>query len=192
MTVLGVDPGLADTGWALVEDRPAGPALLASGILRTSPRAALPERLEQIHAGLLRILRERKPEQLAVEEMFFLKAAHTVRATLQARGVILLAASQSRVPVQEYNPRQVKIALTGSGSADKVQMQRMIRSALSLRDVLRPDDVADAAAIALCHLRRSKARRFTVLERIGGQGAAVLEGARRSPLAGKGGGAARE
>jgi len=173
MTVLGVDPGMADTGWALVEDRPAGPALLASGILRTSPRTALPERLRAIHEGLSRILLLHKPDEVAVEEMFFLKAAHTVRATLQARGVILRAASQSKIPIHEHNPRQVKIALTGSGSADKVQMQRMIRSALSLQDVLRPDDVADAAAIALCHLRRSKARRFTVLERIGGQGAAV-------------------
>ncbi|MBI5244776.1 MAG: crossover junction endodeoxyribonuclease RuvC [Elusimicrobia bacterium] len=169
MTILGVDPGIADTGWALVRGGPERPVLLASGILKTSPRSELPERLKKLHAGLSRVLRLRKPEQLAVEEMFFLKAAHTVRATLQARGVILLAAAQAGVRVREYNPRQVKVSLTGSGSADKPQMQRMIRSALGLREVLRPDDVADAAAIALCHLRCSRIKSLKVLDRIGGR-----------------------
>ncbi|MEK7744677.1 MAG: crossover junction endodeoxyribonuclease RuvC [Elusimicrobiota bacterium] len=168
MIILGIDPGMADTGWAVVEALPAARSrLLGHGVVRTEPPAALPERLARIHAGVLALLEEHRPDQMAVEEMFFLKAAHTVRATLQARGVILLAAAQRGVSVSEYNPRQVKLALTGSGSAEKPQMQRMVMSALGLADIPRPDDAADAAALALCHLRSMKGKGMRVLERIG-------------------------
>jgi len=159
---------MADTGWALVRGASATAELAGSGLLKTSPREHLPLRLEKLHEGLRRILAEHKPDVMAVEEMFFLTAAHSVRSTLQARGVILLAASQSGVVVREYNPKQVKIAISGSGTADKLQMQKMVRSALGLQDLLRPDDVADAAAIALCHLRCSRLKNFTVLDRLGG------------------------
>jgi crossover junction endodeoxyribonuclease RuvC len=107
---------------------------------------------------------------MAIEELFFLKAAQSVRATMQARGVILLAACQAQAPVHEYNPRQVKISLTGSGAAEKPQMQKMVQAALALKEILRPDDVADAAAIGLCHLRASRHKAFKVLDRIGGRG----------------------
>lgn len=168
MIILGIDPGMADTGWAVVESLPSSPPrLLGCGVIRTDPPAALPERLLRIHAGILALLKEHRPSDMAVEEMFFLKAAHTVRATLQARGVILLAASQCGASVREYNPRQVKLALTGSGSADKLQMQKMVRSALGLSEILRPDDAADAAALALCHLRSMKGKGLRVLDRIG-------------------------
>lgn len=168
--ILGIDPGVSETGWAVVEGgRGAGAGtLMASGLLRTSPRDLLPARLLKIHEGLREILREHKPDGAAVEEMFFLKAAHTIRATLQARGVVLLAAAQAGVPVREYNPREVKSALTGSGAAAKAQMQRMVQAALSLPEPLRPDDVADAAAIALCHLRSGRLKNFVVLDRLGG------------------------
>lgn len=172
MKVIGVDPGLAETGWVLLE-RPApgtGASLLGSGVLRTPPSLPLPERLRRLHAGLEPILHSMKPDVLAIEEMFFLKAAHTVRASLQARGVILLAASQARLPVVEYNPRQVKSCLTGSGTAPKAQMLKMVQRTLSLPAPLRPDDVSDAAAIALCHLRVSRQGRLRVLERVGGKG----------------------
>ena len=102
--------------------------------------------------------------------MFFTKAAHTIRATLHARGVVLLTVAQFQVPLREYNPRQVKIALTGSGAAQKAQMQKMVQAAFGLVDRLRPDDVADAAAIALCHQRQGRIKNFVVLDRLGGKG----------------------
>lgn len=169
MRVLGLDPGLADTGWALLEQSPlpAGSRLVSSGLLRTEASLPLPERLRRLHEELSQILRDCRPETVAVEEMFFLKAAHTVRASLQARGVILLAASQAGIPISEYNPRHVKSTLTGSGAASKAQIQKMIQRSLDLEKPLRPDDVADAAAIALCHLRAGRFKRLRVLERIG-------------------------
>lgn len=165
-----MDPGLADTGWALLEQPPppSGPVLAASGLLRTEPALPLPERLRRIHEGLAAVISGHGPQALAVEEMFFLKAADSMRASLQARGVILLAAALGRVPVAEYNPRQVKSCLTGSGAAPKAQMQRMVARALGLAGPLRPDHVADAAAIALCHLRAGRIGRLRVLERLGG------------------------
>ena len=168
MIVLGVDPGVSETGWAVLEGSPGRPArLLASGLIRTQPPTPLPDRLSLIHSRISSVFAEQRPAAVAIEEMFFLKAAHTVRATLQARGVFLLAAAQSGVPVHEYNPRQVKMSLTGSGAAAKAQMQRMVRHTLDLAEELRPDDVSDAAAIALCHLRHCRAKSLTVLDRLG-------------------------
>lgn len=167
--VLGVDPGVSETGWAVLDSREGEARLTASGLIRTTPRAELPRRLLTIHEELLEVLSLHRPAVMAVEEMFFLKAAKTVRATLQARGVVLLTASRAGAEVREYNPRQVKLSLTGSGSAPKAQMQRMVQSALGLKERLRPDDVADAAAIALCHVRLAKMKTFRVIDRIGGR-----------------------
>jgi len=168
-TVLGIDPGVSETGWAVL-DGAAGsaPKLAASGLIKTLPSQPLPERLRLIHRAVAGLLEEHRPEAAAIEEMFFLKAAHTIRGTLQARGVILLAAAQAGCPISEYNPRTVKATLTGSGAADKRQMQRVVSKALGLADILRPDDVADAAAIALCHLRTGRVKRLQVLEIHGG------------------------
>lgn len=169
MKILGIDPGVADTGWAVIEQEPpAGDIrLLASGVVRTSPPASLSERLKSIHSELADLLREHRPHALAIEEMFFLKRANTMRATLQARGVILLAAAQAKTTIAEYNPRMVKSTLTGSGTAQKAQMQKMVQRALGLAEPLRPDDTADAAAIALCHLRSSRYKKLQVLDRVG-------------------------
>lgn len=168
MIVLGIDPGVSETGWAVLEAGPATPVLAASGLIRTGPQAPLPRRLESIYSAVRAIIEEHAPDEVAVEEMFFVKAAHTIRATLQARGVILLCAAQAGRPVHEYNPRMVKSALTGSGSADKAQMQKVLQKALGLEALLKPDDVADAAAIALCHARCRRLNKFKVLDRFGG------------------------
>lgn len=172
MKVLGIDPGMADTGWAVLERscEPPGQRLSSSGVIRTAPGQALPERLNRIHSSVSGLIERLAPDAVAVEEMFFLQAAHSVRATLQARGVILLAAAQSGLPVFEYNPRAVKSSLTGSGAAQKAQMQRMVRRTLGLAEELKPDDVADAAAIALCHLRLHRFKSARVLEKLGGRG----------------------
>jgi len=171
MNVLGIDPGVSETGWAVLESSPgAAVRLVASGLVKTYPREPLGERLRAIHGALAAVLQAHRPDAVAVEEMFFLKAAHSIRSTLQARGVILLAAAQARKPVSEYNPRTVKLALTGSGAAAKAQMQRVVQSSLGLPERLRPDDVADAAAIALCHLRAQRVKRFKILDRFGARG----------------------
>jgi crossover junction endodeoxyribonuclease RuvC len=168
-TVLGIDPGVSETGWAVLRgDVGASAVLTASGLIRTEASRPLPERLCLIHGAIARLLALHKPQAVAIEEMFFLKAAHTIRGTLQARGVILLAAAQAGCAISEYNPRTVKAALTGSGSAAKRQMQNLVSRCLGLPDLLRPDDVADAAAIALCHLRAGRIKRLQVLEQYGG------------------------
>jgi len=169
-TVLGIDPGVSETGWAVLSGGDSTqPRLAGSGVVRTTPAQELPARLRLIHEAVSRLISRHRPDAVAVEEMFFLKAAHTIRCALQARGVILLAAAQADCPVSEYNPRTVKATLTGSGAADKPQMQRVVSRSLGLACLLRPDDVADAAAIALCHLRAGRIKRFQVLERHGGR-----------------------
>lgn len=165
MTTLGIDPGMHETGWAVLDgSAPGSPRLVASGVIRTEPGVPLPERLKAIHAALGAVIAEHAPESCAVEEMFFTTQAHTVRATLQARGVALLAVAQAGRVVHEYNPRTVKSALTGSGAAQKSQMQLMVQKALKLAVPLRPNDVADAAAIALCHLRAGRSKGLKVLD----------------------------
>ena len=167
--VLGVDPGLHETGWAVLDGAPASPRLVASGVIRTLPGVPLPLRLKAIHAGLGAVFAEHAPDSCAMEEMFFTTIATTVRATLQARGVSLLAAAQAGQEVHEYNPKTVKLSLTGSGRAEKAQMQTVVQKALGLADKLRPNDVADAAAIALCHLRAGRMKGLKVLDSWGGK-----------------------
>ena len=166
--VLGVDPGLHETGWAVIDGASASPRLVASGVIRTLPGVMLPLRLKAIHAELEAVIAEHAPDACAMEEMFFTTIAVTVRATLQARGVALLALAQAGHPVHEYNPKTVKLALTGSGSAEKAQMQTVVMKALGLAERLRPNDVADAAAIALCHMRTGRMKGLKVLDSWGG------------------------
>jgi len=166
--VLGVDPGLHETGWAVLDGASASPRLVASGVIRTLPGVPLPERLKAIHAELGAVIAAHAPDSCAMEEMFFTTIAVTVRATLQARGVALLTVAQAGHAVHEYNPKTVKLALTGSGRAEKAQMQAVVQKALGLADRLRPNDVADAAAIALCHLRTGRMKGLRVLDSWGG------------------------
>lgn len=162
--ILGIDPGMHETGWAVLDGAPSSPRLIDSGVIRTFPGSPLPLRLKAIHAELAVVLAGHRIESVAIEEMFFTTIAHTVRATLQARGVALLAIAQAGHAVTEYNPKTVKLSLTGSGRAEKAQMQTVVQKALGLKDKLRPNDVADAAAIALCHLRAGRGKGLRVLD----------------------------
>jgi crossover junction endodeoxyribonuclease RuvC len=152
---MGIDPGLSETGWAVVESRPTE-KLLASGVIRTAAGTPLPERLRSIHEELSGLIGTHRPASVAVEDMFFTGAAATIRGTLEARGVILLAASSAALPISEYHPRTVKLALTGSGGAAKLQVRRMVERLLRLDKPPKPNDLSDAIAIALCHLRFSR------------------------------------
>jgi crossover junction endodeoxyribonuclease RuvC len=157
MIVLGVDPGLSLTGWGLVSaPKRDSISMLGYGCIKTKPALSLTERLKIIYTELKSLIDNNHPDEMAVEELFFAKEARTVAAVGQARGAILLAAGLSGVPVFEYNPRSVKMGLTGYGSADKNQIQQMVKTFLRLKEIPKPDDAADALAIAVCHLHSRK------------------------------------
>lgn len=151
MRTLGIDPGTAIMGWGVVDETSGQLAMVGYGALTTPAGMPQHERLIQLYDGLAGLLREYKPEAAAVEELFFGKNVNTALTVGQARGVALLALAQAGVPIHEYKPLIVKQALTGYGSADKKQMQEMVRMTLGLDKIPRPDDAADALAVAMCH-----------------------------------------
>lgn len=156
MLVLGIDPGLATTGYGLVQDQDGNLTLLDCGIITTPAGLPAAERLQQLHEELSRLLDTWKPEAAAVEELFFSSNAKTAMVVGQARGVILLTLSMHGLQVHEYTPMQIKQALVGYGGAGKGQMQRMVAMLLDLPEVPTPDDAADAVATAICHLHSAR------------------------------------
>ncbi len=157
VTVLGVDPGLADTGWGVVEMSGGRPRCLAYGCVSTDPGRSVPERLASIYAEILRVVERYAPDECAVETVFFGSNAKSAFATGQARGVALLATAEAGLTLGEYSPVQVKSDVTGQGRADKGQVAYMVRALLELPEIPRPDHAADALAVALCHLNRRDA-----------------------------------
>jgi crossover junction endodeoxyribonuclease RuvC len=147
--ILGIDPGTAAMGWGVVESRSGRLHMVDAGCLTTKPDASLPSRLLLIHGLLDELIALHKPDLMAVERLFFSKNAQTAFGVGQARGVILLAAAQAEVPVREATPSEVKVAVTGHGAADKDQVGRMVAVCLTLPAPPRPDDTADALAIAI-------------------------------------------
>jgi crossover junction endodeoxyribonuclease RuvC len=159
--VLGIDPGTATTGFGVVTEDAAGDAqLVRYGAILTQAGTPMPERLLTLYRELTVLLTETKPDAVAVEELFFSRNVTTAIAVGQARGVALLAAARAGAPVYEYKPAQVKQALVGYGGADKAQMQEMVRLMLGLTEIPRPDDAADAVAIAICHLHSARLMRL--------------------------------
>ncbi|MBC7242182.1 MAG: crossover junction endodeoxyribonuclease RuvC [Anaerolineae bacterium] len=151
MRVLGIDPGTAITGYGVVEERAGELSLVECGVIRTSPDAGLPARLKEIYQAVQGLIARSAPAAVAIEALFFNTNVRTAFAVGQARGVCLLAAAQAHLPVYEYTPLQVKQAVVGYGRAEKQQIQEMVRLMLRLEDIPRPDDAADAVAIAICH-----------------------------------------
>jgi crossover junction endodeoxyribonuclease RuvC len=149
---LGIDPGTAIVGYAVVMARGGELQLLVCDVITTSAKLALAERLQLIYEGLSTIVATYKPQEAAIEELFFAKNARTAMTVGQARGVAMLALANGGLPIAEYTPKQVKQAITGYGSADKSQVGEMVRILLKLSAIPTPDDAADAAAIAICHL----------------------------------------
>lgn len=155
---MGVDPGLAGTGWGVVQLGARNViSLLGYGAIVTKPSQPLVERLKLIYDGVTAVIRQHRPAAIAIEELFFCKEAKTVAAVGQARGAILIAAANENVSVHEYNPRSIKMALTGYGSADKTQIQYMVKMLLRMQEIPKPDHAADALAMAVCHLHSVKA-----------------------------------
>ncbi|MFA5561264.1 MAG: crossover junction endodeoxyribonuclease RuvC [Eubacteriales bacterium] len=151
MVILGIDPGLALVGWGVIEKRGYRFCPVAYGAIRTPPKTAVETRLEMIYEELGRLIEKYRPDEMAVEELFFNSNQTTGIAVAEARGVILLCARQHGLNLGEYTPLQVKQAVVGYGRADKRQVMAMVTSLLGLRQPPKPDDTADALAIALCH-----------------------------------------
>ncbi len=150
MIVLGIDPGTAATGYGLVERDGSKLRLVDYGCLQTLPTQELPVRLLEIHRAVTELIVTHHPEQIGVERLFFNKNVQTAFAVGQARGVVLLAAAEHGLPVFEYGPHEVKMAVTGYGRADKGQVQRMVQMVLGMSVLPKPDDAADALAVAIC------------------------------------------
>lgn len=163
MVILGVDPGLATVGYGVLDVNGHRPRVLAQGVLQTARTQGLPDRLVAIHRGIQVLCRRHHVDEMAVEELFFSKNVRTAISVAHARGTVLLAGGQAGARVYEYTPQQVKIALTGYGGAEKKQMQRMVQRVLALPELPKPDDCADALALAFCHAQNRNARaRFSV------------------------------
>lgn len=150
MLILGVDPGYAISGYGLVESKAGRLKLLDSGVITTPSTEAFPQRLEKIYQGLNELIAFHRPHAMAVEELFLGRNKTTVIGTAQARGVALLAAAGFSLPVFEFTPMQIKKAVTGNGRAEKQQVQSMVQVLLAMDELPKPDDLADALAVAIC------------------------------------------
>jgi crossover junction endodeoxyribonuclease RuvC len=148
--VLGIDPGTAATGYGIVERNGSKLRAVDYGCLETLSTQLLPQRLLEIHEGILDLIDSHHPTLLGVERLFFNKNVQTAFAVGQARGVVLLAAAERAIPVFEYGPHEVKMAVTGYGRAPKAQVQKMVQLVLGMAVLPKPDDAADALAVAIC------------------------------------------
>jgi crossover junction endodeoxyribonuclease RuvC len=154
---LGLDPGTATTGYGLVRLTPDRDLLVVEyGVISTPKNTPAPERLLTLYDQLQALLHEHNPETVAVEKLFFQRNVTTALAVGQARGVMLLALARAGLEVFEYTPNEIKQAVAGYGSADKRQVQEMVRVLLALDDIPRPDDAADALAVAITHLNTNR------------------------------------
>jgi len=159
MLVIGIDPGTASTGFGLVEERPNRDlAVVEFGVIKTSAQMSMPERLAILYEGLTDLLAKHRPIEAAVEKLYFQKNVRTAISVAQGRGVALLALARAQVAVAEYTPLEVKQAVAGYGAAAKGQIQQMVRTLLQLDEIPKPDDAADALAIAICHLSSMRTR----------------------------------
>jgi crossover junction endodeoxyribonuclease RuvC len=156
MIVLGIDPGTETTGFGVVAEEGGRCVAQAFGTIRTDRRLAAGSRLLSIHAAVVRLVEVHRPLLAVVERLYFKRNVTSALAVGQARGVVLLALAKAEVPVLEFSPPEIKVAVTGNGGADKDQVQHMVRLLLGLPDM--PDDAADALAAALCGLFHSRVR----------------------------------
>jgi crossover junction endodeoxyribonuclease RuvC len=151
LLILGIDPGLAIVGYSLIEKKGNKYRVCDYGVIKTSAGETNSQRLLNIYQELTDLINTYQPEEMAVEELFFNKNAKTAIEVGQARGVILLAGAQAGIKVAEYTPLQVKQSVVGYGRATKDQVQQMVKALLNLSSLPKPDDAADALAVAICH-----------------------------------------
>jgi len=156
MRILGIDPGIGRCGWGVIEIRQGKFKVYDYGCIETSPQQNVQTRLQEIHEKISKIIKTYDPDILSIEELFFNTNAKTAFVVGQARGVILLAGAQNHLEIAIYTPLQVKMALTGYGRAEKRQVGQMVKTLLKLKEVPKPDDTADALAIAIAHAFSNK------------------------------------
>lgn len=156
MIILGIDPGIADTGYGVIRAEKQKLTCLDYGSIKTMAKTELADRLEIISQELNKIIKKYQPDLTAVEELFFCKNVKTALIVGQARGVILLTAKQNKIPVVEFTPLQVKQAVSTYGRAEKIQVQKMVKLLLDLKEIPQSDDAADALAVAICAANSSR------------------------------------
>lgn len=156
MIILGIDPGVARLGYAVLESKKSKIRVIDYGCIKTLSKEIFSQRLSQIYKELKLIINKYQPKKVAVENIYFAKNVKTAVKVSEARGVILLTAARAKIDILEYTPLQVKQALTGYGRAPKKQMQKMVKATLGLREIPQPDDVADALAIAITCIQTKK------------------------------------
>lgn len=154
--VLGIDPGTATVGWAIIEEKQGILRPVAFGHIATSKENSEENRLMEISADIADIIQKHKPQEASVEQLFFFKNQKTIIQVGQARGAILLTLEQKGVKISSYTPLQVKQSVTGYGKAEKKQVQLMVKNILKLKAIPKPDDTADALALAICHINSRK------------------------------------
>lgn len=151
MIILGIDPGIATVGFGVINVVNSKITVLDYGIISTPKTDTLPVRLEKVYRGITKLIEKYNPDSMAIEELFFSKNVKTGIAVAEGRGVALLAGIHSSLNMYEYTPNQIKQALTGTGRAEKHQVQFMVKAILKLQSIPKPDDAADALAVAICH-----------------------------------------
>lgn len=151
MRILGIDPGYAIMGWAVLEKKRSSVSAVAYGSITTDKDMAMPDRLKHLYNSLMEVIGQYGPEEASIEELYFNNNAKTVIYVGEARGVAVLACANSGVKIFEYTPLQIKTSITGNGRAEKKQVQAMVKKLLCLDEVPKPDDTADAVAAAICH-----------------------------------------
>lgn len=156
MIVLGIDPGIAIVGYGILRYTGNRFDVIDFGVIRTNSDLSYPQRLEMVYNGIVELMEKYEADAVAMEELFFSTNAKTAISVAQARGVIALAVQQKRKPLYEYTPLQVKQGVCGYGKADKRQVQEMVRVLLKLSQVPKPDDAADALAVAISHCHTSR------------------------------------
>jgi len=161
--VLGIDPGTAITGYGIVRDNPDGRLIkVCYGVIRTNANMPYPSRLKEIYEGISSLIKEYNPQAIVIEQLFFNKNVSTALTVGQARGVVILTAALLGIDLAEYTPIQVKEAVVGYGRAEKMQVQQMVKVLLGLDEIPKPDDAADALALAICHLNSYKMRNLSI------------------------------
>lgn len=150
--ILGIDPGIADTGYGVIYEEGSRLSCLVYGSIKTSSKDDLITRLDILHRELTKIIKKYKPDLASVEQLFFNKNVRTALIVGQARGVALLTLKQNKLPIVEFTPSQIKQAVSSYGQASKKQVQKMVKLILNLKELPYPDDAADALAIAICAL----------------------------------------
>jgi crossover junction endodeoxyribonuclease RuvC len=162
MLVIGIDPGTALTGYGLVREEQNGNLIVVDyGVIKTPAKMPMPERLLCLFRELRQIVFLHKPDYGAVEKLFFQKNVRTAISVGQGRGVAILALAEAEIPVAEYTPLEIKQTVAGYGSAEKAQMQYMVQAILALDEIPKPDDAADALAVAICHIHNARIETLT-------------------------------